>query len=67
MTDHFEQAASGVMVFLVHFQMLGEVVDSAGQNSNLNLGGTGVTFVGGVGFDNGLFFFFEKHVFFHLF
>lgn len=44
-TDHFEQAASRMMILLVNFQMLGELVDPVSQNSDLNLRRTCVAFV----------------------
>jgi len=37
-----------VVVVLVGAQVLGQLVDAGGQNGNLNLGGTGVAFVGSV-------------------
>ena len=42
MTDHFEQTAAGMMIFLMNLQMLGKLVDTGGQNCNLNLRRTGV-------------------------
>ena len=33
---------------LVSLEVLGQVLDSLGEQRNLNLGGAGVTFVGGV-------------------
>ena len=42
---------------LVHAQVIGQLVDAGSQDSDLNLGGTGVAFVGCVLQDNlGLFF-----------
>ena len=43
LTDHLEQTATGVMVLLVDLEVLGEVVDSLSEQSDLNLGRTGVT------------------------
>ena len=40
--NHFQQTTAGMMVILVGLQMLGQVVDSSGQNGDLNLGRTGV-------------------------
>lgn len=37
-TDHFEKAASGMMILFVDFKMLVEVVYSLCENSDLNLG-----------------------------
>lgn len=45
-------------VLFVDPQMLSQRIDSVGQNRYLNLGRTGVAFVGGVLFDNRLLFFF---------
>ena len=43
LTDHLEEAAAGVMVLLVDLEVLGEVVDSPGEKSDLYLGRAGVT------------------------
>ena len=51
-TYHLEQTTTGVMVILVDLQMLVQVVDALGQQSDLNLGGTGVAFVNGKLFDD---------------
>ena len=59
LADHFQQAASGVVVVLVLLQMLGEVVDSLGENRNLHFGRTCVALVCGVLFDDGFFFCFQ--------
>jgi hypothetical protein len=56
MTDHFEQATTGVVVFLMLFQVLGQVVDAASQNRDLDFGRTRVTLVGGVLLHNFGFF-----------
>ena len=48
MTDHLEQATTGVVVLFVHLQVLGQIVDAAGQDRDLNFGRTGVTLVSGV-------------------
>ena len=42
LTDHHQKAAAGVVVVLVNTQVLGQLVDSGGQNSDLDLGRTGV-------------------------
>ena len=47
-TNHFEKTATGVVVFLVLFQVLGQVVDAASQDRDLDFGRTRVTLVGGV-------------------
>ena len=38
LADEFHESASGVMITLVDFQVLGEVRDSVSQNRDLNLG-----------------------------
>ena len=48
MTDHFEQSASGMMILLVNLQMLVELVNTEGENRDLNLGRAGVALVGRV-------------------
>ena len=45
LTNHHQQATTGVVVVLVGTQMLGQLVDAGSQDSNLNLGGTGIAFV----------------------
>ena len=52
--DHLEQAAAAVVVMLVGLEVLGQVVDTSGQQSNLNLRRTGVTLVDGCLSDDGL-------------
>ena len=64
MTDHFEQSASGMMILLVNLQMLVELVNTEGENRDLNLGRTGVALVGRILFDNSCFLFVSH--FFHL-
>ena len=43
LTDHLQQATTGVVVLLVDLQVLGQLVDASGQNGDLNLGRTGVS------------------------
>jgi hypothetical protein len=64
-TYHLEQTAAGMMILFVHLQMLGELVDAHGQNRNLNLGGTGIAFVGFAQV-NGLLFCFFRIILLHL-
>ena len=45
------------MVLVVSLKMLVEAVDSVGQNSDLNLGRTGIALVSLLGVDNKLLFF----------
>ena len=51
MTNHLKQTAAGVMVLLVNLQMLGKLVDTGGEQSNLNLRRTCITFVSCIGFN----------------
>src|SRR5690554_5269172 len=46
LADHQQQAAPAVVVVLVGSKMLGEVVDSLGEQGDLDLGGSGVALVG---------------------
>ena len=48
LTDHLLQTATAVEVLLVDFQVLGQVSDAVGQNSNLYFGGTSVALVSSV-------------------
>ena len=52
LTDHLLQTAAAVEVLLVDFQVLGQVSDAVGQNSNLYLRRTCVAFVGSVLLDD---------------
>ena len=45
LTNQFQQTTSGVMVMFVLFQVLGQMVDSLGQDSDLYLGRTGIGLV----------------------
>ena len=49
LTNHQQQAATGVVILLVHLQMLVQVVDARGQQRDLHLGGTGVALVAAIG------------------
>src|SRR5450631_1611749 len=46
--DQQQQTAAAVVIVLVLTRVLGEVKDAAGEHRDLDLGGTGVTLVGGV-------------------
>ena len=48
LTDHHQQTTTGVVVMLVHTQVLGQLVDTGSQDGNLDLGGAGVAFVSSV-------------------
>src|SRR5687768_16529185 len=54
-TDELHQAPTGVMVALVHLEMLGEVVDAFREDGDLHLGRTGVRVVEPVLGDRGGF------------
>jgi len=51
-TDHLLQTAAAVEVLFVSLEVLGQVSDAVGQDSNLYLGRTGVTLVGSVLLDD---------------
>ena len=65
MTDHLLQTAAAVEVLLVRLEVNGEVVDTGGQDSDLNLGRTCVSLVGCVLLDQSKLFVF-LHGCFHL-
>ena len=50
-----------MIVMDVSTQMLGELVDAVGEDSDLYLGRTGVALVGSLLCDNLIFFFFADH------
>ena len=52
LTDHLIEAPAAVVVVDVDLQVLGELVDPLGEDSDLDLGGTGVALVGAVGLDD---------------
>ena len=69
MTNHLKKAASGMMVLLVGLQVLGKVVNSLGENSDLYFGRTCVAFVESVllddcGFSAAVIFFTSLKYFF---
>jgi hypothetical protein len=45
LTDHFQQATAGAVVFDVLLQMFSQVIDSLGQKSDLHVSGPCVLFV----------------------
>jgi hypothetical protein len=45
LTNHLQQSTTGMMIFFMHFEMLGQISDPLGQKCNLNFWGAGVTFV----------------------
>ena len=66
LTDHLVQAATGVVVVGVNLEVLGELVDALGENSDLDFGRTGVGLVSAVGLDDGGLLVFEHHSSIHL-
>ena len=64
-TNHLGQTATAVVVVGVALEVLGQVVDAVGQNSDLNLGRTGVAFVDRILLNDCLFFL-SGHDVFHL-
>ena len=67
LANHLQQAAAAVVILLVGLQVLGEVVDSLGENCDLYFSGTCVGVVQSVLFDYLCFFFFSHHGYIHLF
>ncbi len=61
LTDHLEEAASGVMILLVDLEVLGQVVDSLGEKSDLNFGRTCVTLMSRVFLHDSKLFFFQHN------
>ena len=61
-TDHLIQAATAVVILLVLLQVLGERVDTEGQDRDLDFRRTGVAFVNLVLFDKSLLLFLGNHV-----
>ena len=57
MANHLQQAATAVVILRMILQVSGQVVDALGQDSNLNLGGTGIALVGSILLHNGGFLF----------
>ena len=51
-TDHLLQTAAAVEILLVSLEVLGQVSDAVGQNSNLYFGRTGVALVSSVLLDD---------------
>ena len=47
-TDHFEKTTARVMILLMLLQVLGQIIDAAGQYRDLDFGRTRVTLVGGI-------------------
>ena len=61
LTNHFEEAATAVVVVGVLLKMFGEVSNSLGENSDLYFGRTCVALVGSVVNDDLLLYFFFQH------
>ena len=66
LTNHHQQATTGVVVVLVGAQVISQFVDASGQDSNLNLGRNGVALVSSVLQDNLGLLFLLDHCVFHL-
>ena len=62
MTNHFQQAAAGMMILLMDLQMLGQVADPLGQDGDLYLGGTGVLLIQAVCLNDCAFLFLLQHI-----
>ena len=52
LTDHFQKAASRVMIFLVGLQVVSQIVNSLSQERDLHLRRARVTLVHCIGLDN---------------
>ena len=63
LTDHSKQTAARMVVVLVHLQVLGELVDSLGEDRNLNFGRARVLFMNAVILDDRFFDFRFNHAF----
>lgn len=61
LADHLEQAATGMVVVLVLLQMLGELSDALGQDSDLYFRRTGIGLMHAVCFNNCCLLFFADH------
>ena len=59
LTYHLKKASSGVMILLVYLEVLGKVVDSLSEDSDLYLGRTSIGLVSSVSFDNSSLFVFS--------
>lgn len=62
LANHHVQTSSGMVILGVCLQMLGELLDSGGQNRDLHLCGTGVAFVYSIILDDLLLLILQKHV-----
>ena len=62
-TDHDKQAASGVMVLLMGCKTFVQLVDTLGEQSDLNFRRTGVALFKTVGLDDFLFSFFRHFLY----
>ena len=61
LTDHLLHTSAGVVVLRISLEVLGELGDPFGENSDLNFGRTGVTFVNCEGLDDVLLVFLCDH------
>ena len=63
---HLLKSAAAVVVLVVGLEVLGKVLDSVGQKSDLNLRRTCIALVSSVLLNNCLLFVLKHHGFFHL-
>jgi hypothetical protein len=62
LTNEFQQPTAGMMILLVRGEMAGQLIDSLGDECDLNLGGTGIAFFLSELSDNlGLFRLMKRH------
>lgn len=60
-SDHLEKATAGVVILVVFLQVLGQLINTTSEHSNLNVRRTGVRVVAGRIFDNGRLYALCKH------
>ena len=58
-TNHLQQTPAGVVVMGMHLEVLLQIVDALGENSDLHFGRTGVGFMEPVGGNDFVLFFFS--------
>jgi hypothetical protein len=61
---HLEQTSSRMEVFVMLFEVLVQIIDPVSKDSDLHFWGTCIAFFDSVFFDNFLFLFFSKHIYF---
>ena len=60
MADHLQQAAAGMVILLVHLQVVGQIVDALCKHCDLHFRGAGVALVERI-FGHDCLFFFVGH------